>query len=118
MKKAEILNVRLRGGVVDQRVALGESRGHDRVLRRRHRRFVEKHLLADELPRTHVIRVRRGLDLRTERFESEEMRVYTATADRVAARLGHRHLAATSEQRAGEKNRRANLLRQFRIGIR
>ena len=40
--------MRLGGGVVDQRLALGQHRGHDRVLGRRHRRFVEEHVRAAE----------------------------------------------------------------------
>ena len=52
---AEILDVRLAGGVPDDRLALGEDRRHDRVLGAHHRGLVEVQARAPRPRRAHVV---------------------------------------------------------------
>src|ERR1051325_9484466 len=62
-KSAEVLDVRLRGGVVDERVAVGQDGGHDGVLRGGDGGLVEEHLPPDEGARAHAVLVRGDFDL-------------------------------------------------------
>src|SRR4029078_434416 len=80
---AEVLAVRLRGGVVDERVAVGENGGHDGVLRGGDGGLVEEHLSPDEGARAHAVLVRGDFDLRAQGLEGEEVRVDAAAADGV-----------------------------------
>ena len=89
--------MRFRRRVVNQRVPLGEHSGHDRVFRRGHRRFVEKHLFSFECLRAHSVFVRGDLDLCAEGFEGQEMRVDSAAADDIAAGLGDIRRPASRE---------------------
>ena len=67
--------------------------------------------------RRHPVFVRRDFDLCPEGLQGQEMRVDPAAADGVAARLGHRDLAAARQQRPGEQNRGPDLRRELAIGI-
>ena len=115
-KVTEVLHVRLGRGVVDERLALGEHGRHDGVLGRGHRGLVEEHLLPLERARFHPVLVRGDLDLRAEGFQRQEVRVDAAPADGIAARLGHRDAAAARQQRTGQQDRGADLLRQLDVG--
>ena len=79
-------------------VTLGSSRNTS-APRRPGRRQVEA-----------VVELERG----TEALEREKVRVDATPADHVAARRRQRDLAAAREQRAGQQDRRANLLAQRR----
>ena len=52
---AEILDVRLAGGVADHGLALGEDGGHDGVLGRHHARLVEEDRLAAQAGGAHLV---------------------------------------------------------------
>ena len=112
-KTAEVLDVWFCRRVVDQRVSLGQRRGHDGVLRRGHRRLIEEHFFAFERARAHAVLVRGDLDLRAERFQREQMGVHAAAADDVAAGLRDVCRSAAREQRSGQENRGADSLREL-----
>ncbi len=64
---AEVLDVRLAGGVPDHRLALGEHGGHDDVLGRHHARLVEEDRLAAQPRRAHLVARRRSRSRRRAR---------------------------------------------------
>ena len=113
---AEILHVRLAGGVADRRLAGREDGGHDRVLGRHDARLVEEDLGAAQALRLHLVAVV-DLDRRAEAFERVDVRIEPATADHVAARRRHARPAEAREQRAGEEERRADPFREHRIDL-
>ncbi len=93
--------MRLAGGVADDRLALGEHGGHDRVLGRHHRGLVEVEARADEALRTQVVGAVQ-LQLDAELGERVDVGVEAPPADHVAT--GRRHDgAAESRERAGPR---------------
>ena len=58
----------------------------------------------------------RDLDLRAERLQRQQVRVDAAAADGVAARLGHGDAAAARQERTGQQDRGADLLRELDVG--
>ena len=91
---AEILHVRLAGGVADRRLAGREDGGHHRVLGRHHARLVEEDLGAAQAVRLHLVAAL-DLDARAEPLRAR------GCADRAgAARSRRRPAAARSPGRA------------------
>src|SRR5690606_37871130 len=87
---AQVLDVRLGGGVADPRVALRHDGRHDRVLRRGHARLVEEDVGTTQAGRGQRVAVIR-LDLCAELRQREEMRIHATPPDHVAARRRQRH---------------------------
>ncbi len=113
---AEILDVGLAGGVPHDRLAPGEHRGHDRVLRAHHRRLVEVQALAHEAVAGQLVgAVQRHVG--TELGEGVDVGVQASAADHVPSRRGHDHAAEAREQRAGEQERCADLPAQVGVEI-
>ena len=113
-KPAEVLHVRLAGGVAQDGVAGGGDGGHERVLGARHAGLVEEDVGAAEPrggERDAVVERVRG----AEALEREEMRVEAAAADHVAARRGELDVPAPREQRRREQDRRADARAQRRV---
>src|SRR5690606_32634637 len=110
---AQVLDVRLRGGVAQASRAAGEHRGHDRVLRRRDAGLVEEDVRAHQAFALDLVPAR-GLDARAEAGEREEMRVHTPAADHVPAGWRQHHAADAGEHRAGEQDGGADARGQFR----
>ena len=113
---AEILDVRLAGGMADDRLSLGEDGGHDRVLRAHDRRLVEVHALAAEPVRPHLVGAVE-LDLDPELLERVDVGVEAPAADHVAAGRRHGHAPEAGEQRAGEQERGADLPTELRVEL-
>ena len=99
---AQILDVRLAGGVHDRRLAGGERSGHDGVLRPGHRRLVEEDLRPDEAVRLHV-EAPVGRDLRPEARQRVDVRVEAPPADDVSA--GRRHDCLAQRATSGPARR-------------
>ena len=113
---AEILDVRLAGGVPDHGLALGQHRRHHGVLRAGDGRLVEEQLRPDEPVRPHVEAPVR-LDLRAEVRERVDVDVEPAPADHVSAGRRDDRLAAAGEQRAGEKDRGADAAAELLVEL-
>ena len=113
---AEILDVRLAGGVPDHRLALGEHGGHDDVLGRHHARLVEEDRLAAQPRRAHL-EAAVDLDLDAELGEPVDVRVEPAPPDHVAAGRRHGRAAEAREQRAGEQERGADAAAQLLVEL-
>ena len=113
---AEILDVRLAGGMADDRLALGEHRRHDRVLGAHHRRLVEVHALADEACRAQVVGAV-DLHLDAELGKGVDVRVEAPASDHVAAGRRHDGAPEPREQRAGEQERGADLAAEVGIEL-
>ena len=113
---AEILDMRLAGGVADDRLALREHRRHDRVLGSHHRRLVEVHPLADEPGRAQVVGAV-DLHLDAELGEGVDVRVEAPAPDHVAARRRHDGAAEAGEQRPGEQERGADLAAEVGVEL-
>ena len=113
---AEVLDVRLAGGVADHRLALGEHRRHDDVLGRHHARLVEEDRLAAQPRRAHL-EAAVDLDLDAELGEAVDVRVEPATPDHVAAGRRHDRGAEAREQRTGEQEGRADAAAQLLVEL-
>ena len=113
---AEVLDVRLAGRMADDRVALGEDGGHDRVLGAHHRGLVEVHPLADEAVRAQVVGAV-DLHLDAELGEGVDVGVEPPAPDHVAARRRHDGAAEARQERAGEQERRANLAAEVGVEL-
>ena len=103
---AQVLDVRLAGGVSDDRCAARQYRRHDRVLGAGDGRLVEMHVGAGEAAGRPQPVLPRRLDIGAEGGEGHQMRIDSAAADHVAA--GRRYLGRpeAGEQRAGQQDRR------------
>ncbi len=112
---AQVLHVRLAGGVRDHRLARRERRGHDRVLRRHHGGLVQVDVRSLERARELVALAE--LERRTELLERVEVRVEPAPADHVASRRRHDGAADSPEQRPGEEERRSDVARELGVDL-
>ena len=114
----EVDDVRLAGGVADERLAGRQRRGQQRVLGAHHRRLVHEHLAGAQAAGQHEARGVVALDDGAERLERVEVRVQPAAADHVAA--GGRHVGAAEarQQRAGQQERGADPRRELGIDVR
>ena len=101
---AEILDVRLAGRIPDHRLALGEHRRHDDVLRRHHARLVEEDGLAAKPGRGHLV-APVDRDLCAELREAVNVRIEAPAPDHVAAGRRDGDAAEAGKQRAGEQER-------------
>ena len=113
---AEVLDMRLAGGVADHRLALGEHGRHDDVLGRHHARLVEEDRLAAQPRRAHL-EAAVDLDLDAELGEAVDVRVEPAPPDHVAAGRRHGRAAEAREQRAGEQERGADAAAQLLVEL-
>ena len=115
---AEILDVRLAGGVADHRLAGREHGGHDRVLGRHHARLVEEDVLAAQAVRR---RASRSASLeRRSRRPSGRTRGCAGRAGGARSRrrrAAARHAAEAREQRAGEQERGAHAPAELRVEL-
>jgi hypothetical protein len=109
---AQLLHVRLTRGVDDRGAAVRERGGHQRVLGTGDRGLVEEQLGAPQTARCPELVRAVDLDHRAETRQREEVRVDAPAADHVAARRRHLGPAEAAEQRAGQQDRRADLLGQ------
>ena len=104
----EVLDVRLAGGVGDDRVPGRQRGGEERVLGAHHRGLVHEDRAgleaAGRLDLDHPV-AGHG---RAEVAEGVEVRIEAAAADGVAPGRRHRDLAEAGEQRAGEQEGRAD----------
>ena len=114
---AEILHVRLAGGVPERRLALGERRRHDGVLRPGDAGLVEEQRRALETLGAHLVALAR-LDLGAESGKCVDVRVDPAAADDVAARRRHGGSAEAGEQRPREQDRCADLVAELLVELR
>ena len=106
---AQVLHVRLGGGVADARRALGQHGGHDRVFGRGHAGLVQQDVRPAQVWRRHAERAIE-LDLCAEAPQREDVRIEAAAPDHVPAGWGHLHRARACQQRTGEHDRGARLL--------
>ena len=113
---AEVLDVRLAGGVHDRRLARRERGRHHGVLGRHHRRLVEEDLRAAKPVGAHLVALA-DRDLGAEALERVEVRVEPAPADHVAAGRRHGRAAEPREQRAGEQERGADPVGEHLVGL-
>ena len=113
---AEILDVRLAGGVAEHGFAVGENRRHDRVLRPHDRRLVEVDARAREAVRGEVVDAVE-LDLGAQGGERVNVRVETPPPDHVPSGRRHRDASEAREQRPCEEERRADLSREAGVEI-
>ena len=104
---AEILHVRLAGGVRDDGLAAGEHGRHDGVLGAGDGRLVEEDRGAAKPGGLHRVAALDGHG-RAELLERVHVRVEAAAADHVPAGRGHDRAAAAGEQRPGEQDRGAD----------
>ncbi len=106
---AELLDVRLAGGVVDGGGAGGHDGGHDDVGRTRDRSLVEEHVGALQPFGLDVVDVLLIVvdELGAKVLEAEEMGVEAPPPYLVAAGLGNGCLAETAEQRPNHQHRTA-----------
>ena len=104
--RAELLYIRLAGGVVYRCLALCENGSHDDVGSAGHGCLVEKHVCAVQFLRFYIIYVALvvGIERCAEVLEAEEVGVETSTSYLVAARFSHYSLAKASEQRTHHKH--------------
>ena len=114
----EVLDMRLAGRVRDRGRALGQRRGHQRVLGRHHRGLVHEDpawpkAVARRLDLDPALAVDQGAHV----AEGVEMRVEAPPADEVAARRRHPRLAEARQQRAGEQERGADPCRQLLVHL-
>ena len=116
----EVLDVRLAGGVADDRRAGRQRGGHQRVLGRHDRRLVHEDVAgAQPAARGGRARCRASCaKRRPERAEGVEVRVQAAAADDVAAGRRHVGLAEAGQQRAGEQERGADALGVRAVDVR
>ena len=114
---AQVLDVRLAGGVADHRLAAREHGGHDRVLSAGHARLVEEHVRTAQAVRPHPVAAVR-LDLGPELGERVDVRVEPATADDVAARRRHDRPAVAGEQRPRQEHRRPDARAELLVELR
>src|SRR5437764_1042895 len=102
-KTAQVLHVRLACGVADHRLAGGQDRCHDGVLRRHDAGLVEEDVVAAQPPACAHLETAPELDLRPELRERMDVRVEPSPADDVAAGRRHAHCAETRQQRSREE---------------
>ena len=113
---AEILNVRLGGGVVDHRLAARERRRHHGVFRRRHARLVEEDALALQ-PVGTQLEAALDRDPGAELLERVDVRVEPAPADCVAARRVEHRVPEAGEQRPAEQERGPDAVGELLVGV-
>ena len=111
---AEVLDMRLAGRVPDDRVALREDGGHDRVLRRHHRRLVEVEPLPDQLVGAELVGAVQ-VDRDPELGERVDVGVEAAASDDVAAGWRDDRATEPREERTGEEERGSDLAAELRI---
>ena len=114
---AEVLHVRLAGGVLDDRFAACGGRGHDRVLRGGYRGFIQEDLAADQTvgaQTQHTV----VLYPRAQPLQRQNMGVESTPADHVAARRREHDLAAARQERPGKQDRSANFGGQLLTDLR
>jgi putative component of toxin-antitoxin plasmid stabilization module len=110
------MRVRLGRGVADDRRAGRQRGGHQRVLGTHHGRLIH-----EEVARLQAAVVRAQADVAgvlddgAERAEGVEVRVEAAAPDHVAAGRRQQRLAEAREQRPGDEEGGADLLRQVRV---
>ena len=100
---AKLLYIRLTSRVVYGRNALRESRGHHDVCRSRNRGFIKKHIAtahasAGRKTVSMLVRIIRALG--PELHKAVNVRIHTAAADLVSARLREISLSETGQQRS------------------
>ena len=100
---AKILDVGLARRVADHRLARRQHRGHDDVLRSRHRRLVEEDLGSPQAVRAHAVDLV-GADVRAKHRERVNVRVEPAAPDDVAAWRRDDGLAVAGEKRPREED--------------
>ncbi len=113
---AEILDVRLAGGVRDHRLARRERRGHDGVLGRHHGRLVE----VDVRRRQGAGRARSGRSSRMSPRAPANAWMCGSSRRRPITSPpggGTTGAAVAREQRAGEQERRADPARELRVDL-
>ena len=115
-KTTEVLDVRLAGGVADDRLALGKHGRHDCVLGAHHRCLVEVHAFADEALGAEVVGAVH-LHLDTELGERVNVCVEASAPDHVASRMRYDRATEACEQWAREQERGANLAAQIRVEL-
>ena len=114
----QVLHVGLGGGVGDRRRARRQRRGHQRVLGPHHRGLVhEDRAGAQPLGAGAELDPALAVDPRAEVLEGVDVGVEAAAADEVAARRRHPRLAETGQQRAGQQEGGADLLRELLVHL-
>ncbi len=113
---AEILDVRLAGGMAEHGFTVGENRRHDRVLGPHDRRLVEVDARAREAVRGEVVDPVE-LDLGAQGSERVNVCVETSPPDHVPSGRRHRDAPEAREQRPREEERRADLSREAGVEI-
>jgi hypothetical protein len=103
--------------VQDHGGALGQRRGHHRVLGGGDARLVEEDLRAAEPALEGQAQRGAGIDAGAERAESQQVGVHPATADAIAARGGERGPARPGQQTRSEQHRAAQLRHHRGVGI-
>jgi hypothetical protein len=115
-KAAEILDMRLAGGVPDHGLALGQHGGHEHVLRRHHARLVQEDRLPAQLGGAHL-EAAVDVDLDAELCEPVDVRVEPAPPDHVPAGRRHDRAAEACEQGPGEQERGADAAAQLLVEL-
>ena len=113
---AEILDVRLAGGVPEHGRPGRQHGGHDGVLGRHHARLVEEDRRPAQAVGAHVVAAVQP-HLGAELGERVDVRVEAPAADHVAARRRHARAAEARQQRPGEQERGADAAAQLRVEL-
>ena len=113
---AEVLDVRLAGGVADHGLARRERGRHDRVLGCHHARLVEEDVLPPQAVGSEL-ETRADIDVGAELLQGMDVRVEAPPPDHVAARRRDARPAEARKQRPGEQERRTDSGRELRVDL-
>ena len=114
---AQALDVRLAGRVQDHGLALGQHRGHHRVLGAGHAHLVEEDLGAAEAAVERQVERRAGRDARAQLAQREQVGVEPPPPDPVAAGRRQHGLARPREQPRRQQHRAAELRHHRGVGV-
>ena len=113
---AEILDVRLAGGVADHRLPGGERGSHDGVLGGHHARLVEEDVLALEAARAQVV-ARPDVDFGAELGQGVDVRIEPPPSDHVAAGRRRDGSAEAREEWPHQEEGGANLAPELAVEL-
>ncbi len=104
---AQLLDIRLAGGIINSSNSLGHHRGHDNIGRSRNRRLVEQHVGAFQTGRFQVEEAFVGVVSKfgAQLFKTDDMGVQPAPADLLSAGFGNKGLAKTGQHGSGHHDR-------------
>ena len=115
-KATEVLDMRLAGRIPDHRLALGEHRRHDHVLRGHHAGLVEEDGLAAKPSRAHLV-APVDRDLCPQLGQPVNVRVEAAAADHIASGRRHGDAAEAGQKRTCKQERRPDAAAELLVEL-